>query len=96
MSRNPIVTDFVHPPIPVRHCDWAAWYDGDEPDDNGHMRASGQGRTEREAVIDLIENHPRPDAFCCEPWCGTCGVRLTAADTAPCSTPACPLYGGRS
>lgn len=53
-----VVTVFVYPPIPVRCCDWAAYYDDDEPNDNGHM-ASGHGATEAEAVLDLIENHYR-------------------------------------
>ena len=46
------MTEFVNPPIPIRDCDWAATYDGDEPDDNGHMLI-GRGRTEAEAIQNL-------------------------------------------
>ncbi len=53
-----IRTDFVYPPIPIRTMDWQAYYDGDEPNDDGQM-ASGHGRTETQAIADLIENHPR-------------------------------------
>lgn len=45
-----IVTEFVHPPIPLRQFDWAAVLDGYEPGD-----ALGEGRTEDEAVADLID-----------------------------------------
>lgn len=62
-----IKTAFVHPPIPFRGCDWQAYYDNDEPNDNGQM-ATGEGRTAAAAVLDLIENHPRPDVDC--PECG--------------------------
>lgn len=55
-----IRTDFVYPPIPIRSMDWQAVYVDDEPDDDGHM-ASGHGRTETEAIADLIENYPRED-----------------------------------
>lgn len=53
-----IRTDFVYPPIPIRTMDWQAYYDSDEPDDDGNM-AFSTGATETEAVTDLIENHPR-------------------------------------
>jgi hypothetical protein len=49
---------YTHPPIPTRSMDWQAYYDGDEPNDDGKM-AFGTGSTETEAVTDLIENHPR-------------------------------------
>jgi hypothetical protein len=52
---NPkIVTTHVYPPIPFRGADWQAHRDGDEPDDDGHMRV-GRGATEAEAVDDLLE-----------------------------------------
>ena len=60
-----IVTTHVYPPIPDRHFDWQAHYDDDEPNDDGHM-AAGHGPTEAAAVLDLIENYPRPDVFCRE------------------------------
>lgn len=56
MSRK-IITTFVYPPIPVRNYDWQAHYDGDEPDDDGHMLV-GRGATEQEAVEDLKDSHP--------------------------------------
>ncbi len=52
-----IITTFVYPPIPVRDCDWQAHYDGDEPNDDGHMRV-GRGRTEQDAINDLKECYP--------------------------------------
>ena len=51
-----IVTTYVYPPIPIREFDWQAHFDGDEPNDNGSMLA-GHGRTEQEAISDLIEQH---------------------------------------
>lgn len=42
-----IVTEYVHPPIPVRDYDWCAWYDGFEE----AQRA--WGRTEAEALAAL-------------------------------------------
>lgn len=55
MSTPKIITDFVHPPIPDRRFDWQAWYAGEE--DEGMV--VGNGRTEDEAIADLIQNHPR-------------------------------------
>ncbi len=49
-----IVTTFVYPPIPFRDCDWQAYFDCDEPNDNGSMM-HGSGRTEQEAIADLLE-----------------------------------------
>ena len=49
-----IVTRYWAKPIPLRQFDWEAWLDGDEPNDNGQMRC-GFGRTEAEAINDLIE-----------------------------------------
>ena len=43
-----IVTDNVHPPIPVATHDWQAWVDGTE--ENGNY---GWGPTEQRAVQDL-------------------------------------------
>lgn len=53
-----IVTTHVYPPIPDRSCDWQAYYDGDEPNDDGQM-PHGSGSTEQEAIEELIANHPR-------------------------------------
>lgn len=41
-------------PIPLRQFDWSAVYD--DYDEGGPI---GEGRTEADAVLDLIENHPR-------------------------------------
>lgn len=53
-----VVTEYWPKPIPYRHADWIAWYDGDEPNDAGQM-AHGEGATEREAIRDLLESAPR-------------------------------------
>lgn len=53
---RPIRTTYWAKPIPDRQWDWQAWWDSDEPDDEGRM-ACGFGRTEDEAIADLIENH---------------------------------------
>jgi hypothetical protein len=45
-----IRTNFVHPPIPDRSFDWAAWIDGEE---EGNIQ--GRGRTESDAVAELLE-----------------------------------------
>jgi hypothetical protein len=62
MTSPKIILTYVYPPIPLRTCDWSAHYEGEEDE---HM-AIGHGRTAEDAVIDLIENHPRPDVFCPE------------------------------
>jgi len=69
-----IVTDYWPKPIPLRQFDWMAHYDGDEPNDNGSM-AHGSGRTEAQAVLDLIDNYPL-GVQCHEretKQCGECG-----------------------
>jgi hypothetical protein len=49
-----VITNYWAKPIPTRQFDWEAWRDGDEPNDNGQMLC-GYGRTEAEAINDLIE-----------------------------------------
>jgi hypothetical protein len=44
-----IITEFVYPPIPVRHCDWEAVFDNY---DLGSPR--GEGPTEFAAIVDLL------------------------------------------
>jgi hypothetical protein len=44
-----IITEYVHPPIPDRRFDWAAYRDGWEP---GAPR--GEGPTEQAAIADLL------------------------------------------
>jgi hypothetical protein len=53
-DRGKINTDFVYPPIPIRAFDYCAYFDGDEPDDDGRMLC-GHGRTPEAAMIDLVE-----------------------------------------
>jgi len=60
-SPKIIVTD-VFPPIPIRQFDFQAHYEGEEDE----LMATGHGATAEAAVVDLIENHPRPDVFCPE------------------------------
>lgn len=64
-----IRTEYWAKPIPLRQFDWIATYDSDEPDDNGNMR-SGEGRTEEEAIADLLTNYP-PQCVDCH---GTGGI----------------------
>lgn len=83
-----IITAHVFPPIPWRHFDWQAYYDGDEPDDDGGM-CVGHGATEQEAIDDLVDTFPRqgegqcPDCFFMTPFgkahCASCegtGIQL--------------------
>jgi len=44
-----IITDHIHPPIPIRGHDWVAYYDGEEEGFTGY------GQTEAEAIADLKE-----------------------------------------
>lgn len=46
---NKIITEFVHPPIPDRSCDWSAVTD----DYDGPGSPIGRGRTEAAAIADL-------------------------------------------
>ena len=48
-----VVTTNIFPPIPDRRFDWCAYFDGDEPNDNGSMM-QGFGPTEQEAIDDLL------------------------------------------
>lgn len=57
-----ILIEHVWPPIPDRRFDYLAYYDGEQDEQFDH----GWGRTEAEAVVDLIENHPR--GVQCELW----------------------------
>jgi hypothetical protein len=70
MTPHKIVCHYIYPPIPVRSCDWEAHYDDYDADCDGEGFFShdpiGRGATEAAAVLDLIENYPRPDVFCAE------------------------------
>jgi hypothetical protein len=51
-----IITHHICPPIPDRRCDWSAVtddYDGAPDSSNRHQ--IGFGRTEQEAIDDLLE-----------------------------------------
>lgn len=52
-----IRTEFIYPPIPDRRFDWSAidadTYDG-APDTKHPFNAIGYGRTEQEAIADLL------------------------------------------
>jgi hypothetical protein len=48
-----ITTHCIFPPIPIRSYDWIAYRDGEE-----ERREYGYGRTEAEAVEDLLANWP--------------------------------------
>lgn len=50
-GKAKIITEYVYPPIPDRRFDWSAVRDGYEPGN-----PIGWGNTEREAVIDLLDN----------------------------------------
>ena len=50
-----IVTDNIYPPIGRCDHDWSAHWDGYEPGD-----PIGYGRTEQEAIDDLVENYEEP------------------------------------
>ena len=54
-----IKTEYVYPPVPFRDCDWSAvdedTYDVDCDEDGYFSRSPiGRGRTEQEAVDDLL------------------------------------------
>lgn len=50
-----VVTSYIYPPIPWRDNDWLACFDGDEEG------PQGWGRTEADAIEDLIDNYDLPD-----------------------------------
>lgn len=49
-----VVTNYWRKPGPTDQFDWCAWFDNDEPNDNGHM-LQGYGRTESAAIEDLLQ-----------------------------------------
>lgn len=52
---NKIVTHHIFPPIPMMgQFDWVAYYDGEEERGN-----YGYGRTQKDAICDLLDNDPR-------------------------------------
>lgn len=53
MTSRKIITNYWLKPIPPRQFDWCAFFDGDEPNDYGHM-LQGFGETESDAIADLL------------------------------------------
>jgi len=51
MTARKIVSSPTHSPLPTRHHDWCAHYDGEEEAGN-----YGYGATEAEAIRDFVEN----------------------------------------
>lgn len=51
-----IVTEFVHPPIPIRRFDWRATRESYEPGD-----PMGEGPTEDAAIADLLMQEDERD-----------------------------------
>ncbi len=51
-----ISTQYVYPPIPIRDFDWVATFDHYDgaPDSGWRSKLSGHGKTEDEAIINLI------------------------------------------
>jgi hypothetical protein len=51
-----IITHYDPPPIPDRRCDWSAVTDDyDGAPDSSNRNQIGYGRTEQEAIDDLLE-----------------------------------------
>jgi hypothetical protein len=51
-----VITHYWAKPIPMREFDWVAYWEDDEPNDNGQM-PHGYGATEAEAIADLRDNY---------------------------------------
>jgi hypothetical protein len=51
-----IRTELVRPPVPDCRYDWAAWIDGEE-----ESNIQGRGRTESDAVFELLETMAERD-----------------------------------
>jgi hypothetical protein len=52
IAARKIVTAYWAKPVPSNQFDWSAWFDGDEPNDDGQMMI-GYGATELDAIDDL-------------------------------------------
>ena len=55
MERK-IITEYWAKPIPIRDFDWIAYFDGDEPNDDGQMR-HGYGSSEQKAINELNDSN---------------------------------------
>jgi len=53
-SPAPIITTYIYPPIPIREFDWCAVTDNYDGAEDSHCPI-GYGRTEEEAIADLLE-----------------------------------------
>lgn len=71
-----IITENLYPPIPIRVMDWVAYYEDEEPDDDGAM-ACGRGETEQAAIDELVDLHPREGEGEC-PDCARSGAFIRA------------------
>jgi hypothetical protein len=56
INGRKISAEFVYPPIPLRQFDWSAVDDNtyDGAPDSGNRHQIGYGRTEDEAIVDLL------------------------------------------
>lgn len=52
---EPIHVHYEHPPIPIRTCDWVATLDSYDGAPDAGSQYMGFGRTEEEAVADLVQ-----------------------------------------
>lgn len=52
MNKQHIHITYEYPPIPLRRCDWCAYFDGEEEENN-----YGRGPTPATALTDLLLNH---------------------------------------
>lgn len=59
-----IRVEYWRKPIPTNAFDYIASYADDEPNENGSLQ-TGSGATAADAVLDLIDTHPR-GIDCCE------------------------------
>ncbi len=93
MSAEPIITDNICPPIPDRRWDWIAYRDPEG--------LNGYGRTERDAVLDLLELEgeeiPEPCSELAERLGCTCHCRFAHSTSIEPPEPRisrdCPLHG---
>jgi hypothetical protein len=54
IGGHKIITSFDYPPIPERHSDWSAVFDGYDGAEDAHD-IIGRGPTELSAIADLLE-----------------------------------------
>ena len=58
-SKYSIITSHIHPPIPTTQFDWCATWDGYyDGAPYGPAHPIGNGKTEFEAIADLIKSTP--------------------------------------